>query len=1572
MKRFLKRKAFTIIEMVIVIAVIGILATVMIPTISGMIEKANESADKQFAASLNIQLALESVDGGIKNESDLRDAVNKYYGKWEDDKLVEDYYNEKLIPKSVKSGNYFWYDYNNGTVFVGDVDDAKKESDKILTQPAAATMDAAPAAAPVTGTFSPASLRSDLIPGLYLMGAKGAEGDLVDIITKFEHLGDKEKVGSESTDPGQHYEETIGKLSAMQEKLADKADTDANKVIVNKLVEKIAETAIITEAGAFRYSDRETVTNVYISMSVKVLKDIGVFIYNADDETVGGSGDDPLAADTVKIELPSGVKVLSNGVPAAKVESATDDPNWDGGATTQLHVNANSVEELKNIFEAFATDCVIVLPDGSRYMVIEDKICKVPFEYDDAGNLKPAVDGLDTSNVGKIDITITCPESTNVLGAGKIYLADKLYIAYDQLTTQLGIEGVSASLIQWSSSKPELIEVDSGKITLKKLPEVGDDENYTATITAQVRNSETFANLEVYIVRPIEASVKLSGNLLELPFTKNTLELLYTGNPVFNFTDPGVMYNQDGAVICADAKFTYVTNGTMFTVDSNTGALTVNPANITAGAQELIVRYGTDTITYFEETFEISVRDNSDAAFEVKKGPDGFKLSEKYLFRIGNENTVKLSALFENAKPAASISLIIHDNSLETGAGTKGEINGTNGFSAIYEKTLTAANWADKTIKFSGTGVAIITISTDKGTASLAVEVVNGKNVTTYSGDTGLQKNGNNVLLNNITMSSGSSFALSGATLYGNGYTFDVSAGIKTNSNDAGNYLVKLTNATLDNVKIEGKQYTSFNATSTSGEYNRPTVLATGTSNIYNSYISNCAAPVRVNGATSVVTIQNTTLKGGSFANLDIREGHVILEDVTTINQVNGVEGVETGSLGLGIVVWYEHVPDTTKLTVNGTLTQYNYVSADHAKKYMDGKAADLVDSMFGTALASVRWDGNGKWINTGIASAISTFDADNATIAEQNNYQRVAVKLYTYSGNVWTKQTTADNYDDVPSAWIPNAQGVTAPAASLNHKHDENYEAKKDGSDEYCYEDTNTGEILISFAEGGSKTYNPNILTASKHGHALSYTVKIDGDDYTGKKITFNSEGKHTVEYTYGDPYNYTVGENGVLVKETKTYTKSFEISVTVVKAEAKDPIFTFYGYGSEKTTADVTISGESVKTMIDNKGNTWIMPAATGTNVKSTTINGISVNCPTVHVGFKDNSSDFNWLYPVFLGVKIEDYANGGTAASATTIVSPTSQSKPAGITIVTQDKPTSGWGWSSGSGKSGSEGKISSGTYKNLYGWTGGAIGSDRSAADTQYGQFSYKAENGTTYYYAIAFERAAHECPSGGCVTPDTLVTLADGTQKEIQYVTYEDQLLVWNFYEGKYEVVPAAIIFNMGTDYFDVLTLKFDDGTTVKTINGHRFFDTTVNSFELISTANIENYVGHEFAKADGDSYRTVKLVGYSIENEYTTSYSIMSAFHYNFIVEGMFSDTFHKEDAPLFDYFQMGSDMMYDADQMQKDIEQYGLYTYEEFADYLTYEQFAALNVQYLKIAVEKGQFTYEGILGLIDTYLNA
>ena len=72
-----------------------------------------------------------------------------------------------------------------------------------------------------------------------------------------------------------------------------------------------------------------------------------------------------------------------------------------------------------------------------------------------------------------------------------------------------------------------------------------------------------------------------------------------------------------------------------------------------------------------------------------------------------------------------------------------------------------------------------------------------------------------------------------------------------------------------------------------------------------------------------------------------------------------------------------------------------------------------------------------------------------------------------------------------------------------------------------------------------------------------------------------------------------------------------------------------------------------------------------------------------------------------------------------------------------------------------------------------------------------------------------------------------------------------------------------------------------------------------------------------------------------------------------------------------FDYFEIGEGMKYDEEKKQADIEKYGLYTYEDFAEYVTYEQFIAFNGPYLKVLVGRNIVTYEQIIALIANYVN-
>ena len=106
-----------------------------------------------------------------------------------------------------------------------------------------------------------------------------------------------------------------------------------------------------------------------------------------------------------------------------------------------------------------------------------------------------------------------------------------------------------------------------------------------------------------------------------------------------------------------------------------------------------------------------------------------------------------------------------------------------------------------------------------------------------------------------------------------------------------------------------------------------------------------------------------------------------------------------------------------------------------------------------------------------------------------------------------------------------------------------------------------------------------------------------------------------------------------------------------------------------------------------------------------------------------------------------------------------------------------------------------------------------------------------------------------------------------------------------------------------------------------------------------------------------------------ITEETTGCYSITSLYHLNYYIDGMLSIPGAIDG--LFNYFEYGENLVYDAEKMQADIEKYGLYTYEDFADVATQEMFdTILPAAYLKVSVGKGLVTYDGLIEMLQTFL--
>lgn len=914
------------------------------------------------------------------------------------------------------------------------------------------------------------------------------------------------------------------------------------------------------------------------------------------------------------------------------------------------------------------------------------------------------------------------------------------------------------------------------------------------------------------------------------------------------------------------------------------------------------------------------------------------KFTGAFLYRVGNMNTFSIGDLFAvKTEYAAGTG---HQLEVKKDSNVWVSLNKVDENADISgEFTPNDSDWTQGTIKFTGTGLVKITIQDYNfcTPTELIVEVVDATNLTSATGTT---SGGNFVLLCDVNTSSYVYYW--NATLYGNGFTYSLNGAPTDYSSSHGHGVIITKNATLDNLKIVGDVYEAYGAY-TNQDYYNAAIDVLGETVIQNCYIFGCAAPVNVR---SNVTIKNTTLYGGAVANLMIKSGTVTLEDVTTANYADG-----RALVGMGIVA-HSDVNDDAKLIINGTLKQYNFVNENNIPS--DSNAKILYNAMFDDACSQYHFETDeGKYVNTGIISMSTLFNASDITDNANTGYVGQAVTVSGVNGYVYTQPNTSgsvnNEYNKDTDPHVATTQGAVPPSYSFNHTV--NYVAKSDSSNDYCYEEN--GTVHISMDEGETFDWYTSILTIGKG--VEDYTVSMNGTDYTDKSISFNTAGGYEVVYTYTDGNNYALDANGNITTYSKTYTKTVNISVAVIEAATKHAEFTF---GSSSTASTTVTIGN----------NTYVMPNvnATSSTIGSTTVSGTTIYYPIVEIVMSDgktsHTSGWNAYFPVFSNaVTITDYKDNGTG-DAETFGSDT-QSMPSGLSIVGDPAQLFKYQSSSTAG-------TSPVVKNNILVYSSPSISAKRDEYNTVI-QYSYQDNAGTTYYYYIGYHAPAQSY-SSLCVTPDTLVTLADGTQKEIQYVTYEDQLLGWNLYEGEYQRSPAAYIIYHGDANYRVISLNFSDSTTVKIIGEHGFLDATTKQYEFIDEGNVSSYVGHRFVKQNGNAHQYVTLDSYSVKDEFTGAYSIATLTCSNAITNNIISVTpinGFEDSERFFNFVAFGDNMAFDQEALRTDVEKYGVFTYNDLSAYLTEEEFAfveAMNGHYCKIAIEKGLYTMEEFLGTL------
>lgn len=985
-----------------------------------------------------------------------------------------------------------------------------------------------------------------------------------------------------------------------------------------------------------------------------------------------------------------------------------------------------------------------------------------------------------------------------------------------------------------------------------------------------------------------------------------------------------------------------------------TGVYVANTEDWTQGTLTLS---GTGAVTititdyYFctPTTIEVDVTERQYAEkFETK-------FTGNFLYRVGSNkgsddkgDIVKLDSLFK-AKDGAQIGNV---------SVTIEALNGTAA-SGTYTSDTT---WQNGSIKFSGTGVVKVTITDNDycTPTELSLEVVDAINVTSATSAT---KN-NVVLLNDCGFSS---LEVSGGyTLYGNGFTMTCAS--DSAALDMGYSFVTLNNGTLDNVQIvcpnfdyavlyKSNMTESGNRSETTDRtryYNvKSGVMVTGNSQILNSRISGARAAVNVAGGNLV--IDNSRIELGAVASILVGAANSLtLRDVTLVQKpaVSTHDSTKT-LMGFSVLIVCDGEGNSAPITLEGTLIQNAWVD-ESDKKYVPSAGRNIVANVLKEDgfLHDIDGDGTRESLNLGFAympetaggpvNTTSIVENDNRINKSQIPYEIVEVSLglasvttYVYS---YKYQDATGTNEDIKQegTYVPDTYGdiitVTYSDTTEGLTNGKSY-----GADGWVYELNVDLDKLIGFAldfgklsmsvngvsvtdfkvDGNAKPTTPVSVAAG--GTIYTLTASVDGQEYTATlKVTGTETSKDSPKWSsdaQGTSLSTTMNANweaGLCVASSKGGTWHGA-------APALQNVYVKYWSveeGDYKTIhlADV-VSFDKGK--LNETNNTWTFTPDNGDFTLTLTggqvHSGNQVNAMPVGVD-TDNNQSADKLY--FVAAKSTGLVNSGNSART--------------IPVTYSFKDNNG----------GTE-------LKGSHTWSV----AENTDAEYKYSDFC----NGTMT-----------KLEDSSCVTSDTLINLADGTQKRIDHVDYQDELLVWDFYNGTYATVPASIIWNHGDAEYDVTSLYFDDGTVVEMINSHGFFDVDNNNFVYLTEENAKDYIGHSFVKVDGNSYTTVKLVDYSVERKFTGCYSIQSAVYNNFMVENMFSMTTPDYEG-WFDYFNINDDMKYDEEHMNQEIAKYGLCTYDEVSYLGTYEQYVALNAQYLKILIGRGVVTMDQVIEMLE-----
>lgn len=618
--------------------------------------------------------------------------------------------------------------------------------------------------------------------------------------------------------------------------------------------------------------------------------------------------------------------------------------------------------------------------------------------------------------------------------------------------------------------------------------------------------------------------------------------------------------------------------------------------------------------------------------------------------------------------------------------------------------------------------------------------------------------------------------------------------------------------------------------------------------------------------------------------------------DTKTITKCNTVLPIATYNMGvssLGNYIYLSGGNKTSQIvykydTVNDTIEQIN-VTLEHARTacatffnstelYLLGSNAIVDKLQIDVPLSSTKLKIISDWLNNQFAvingSSKVMIGVNKAFKGDENNKAK-EVTAYVHDGVNWH-----DLNGEI------TLTKLYAPKISISGKTLTITNDGRNGSKVTNYKVYNGSTLLTTVT-----ATTLDLTTVITANGTYNISVIATGTGYT------DSDSSNVVEYNYG-VYNITTNLTNVTANASNPTTVSTVASSTL----------TFTASTGYNLPDNVTVTGAEF-TWTKSSG-TLVLSNPTG--AVSVTVAGVAISRTITPTLTNVTAASGNATTIATGETKVLTYmANSGyTLPDSVTVTGATGVwNKDAGT--LTLSNPTAnvtftiaGVGATSsgyqlivtqsgnGSGKAyikykdGTSAEVEYGTYQNVV-----------TVTDVDYNLGGYTLKDSSGGSHSVPYNLTSDttlDVEYQPCIIEGTQITLADGTSKAIEDITYDDELLVWNFYAGRFDTAkPKWIKVEQTTPRYCLA--KFSNGAEVGFVGPgehtrqsdggrgyHRIFNKEAGAFTYVGTEETPN--GTTTFAQDG-TFPTV--VSQEVVEKEVKFYNVITDNHYNLFANGI-------------------------------------------------------------------------------------